>query len=86
MKEETIKPSSVENVLHSGLYSVNEKSTAERHRSLLHANDRILTGVSTEDIVNHLTEPRRTAKERYEKIRYTRDIKFVKSLIENDTA
>lgn len=67
------------------MYNIKEKFAYERQKSLFYAMDRILTGVSSEDIVNHLTERKNTTKNITEKRRYKQDIDFIKSEMKNDT-
>jgi len=75
---------SAKQLLKRELYNV-RNCKSERRESLYFATNRILTGVTPEDLIDYLNNLHKLTKSVGEKMRYANDIKFVKSLMKNDT-
>ena len=74
-----LKSNTTKELLRQKKYNIKDKFSYERQKALLIAMDIILTGVSPEDIVEHLTDRKNTTRNITEKRRYKQDIDFIKS-------
>ena len=74
-----LKSNTTKELLRQKKYNIKDKFSYERQKALLIAMDIILTGVSPEDIVEHLTNSKNATRNITEKRRYKQDIDFIKS-------